>query len=180
MRGELFGLDMKGEHMRRSFLVALVTAFFAMAIPAAWADSASFHYANASVDSDGALSVSFKLTGLGTGVSSVEINLTAAASATYQCWNNGGKHPKAGNKEDVNGPLDVPATFAVKHGQVTDTITGGPLGPGDFSCPSGQSLFLEAVGYSNIGLQTAGSGSGFASIAATPSSISLTNLHIAV
>ena len=180
MRGELFGLDMKGEHMRRSFLVALVTAFFAMAIPAAWADSASFHYANASVTSTGALSVSFKLTGLGTGVSSVQIELTAAASATYQCWNNGGKHPKAGNKEDVNGPLAVPQTFPVSHGQVTATITGGPLSQGSFTCPSGQSLFLEAVSYSNIGVQTAGSGSGAASIAATPDSISLSGLHIAV
>jgi len=166
--------------MRRTFFVALVAAFFGLAVPAAWADSASFHYANASVTSTGALSVSFKLTGLGTGVSSVEIDLTAGASATYQCWNNGGNHPKAGNKENVQGPLSVPQTFPVSHGQVTATITGGPLGPGSFACPSGQNLYLEAVGYSTIGVQTAGSGSGAATIAAAPDSISLTGLHIAV
>lgn len=166
--------------MRRTSIIALVTAFFAMAIPAALADSASFHYANASVSSTGALSVSFKLTGLGTGVSSVEIDLTAGASATYQCWNNGGKHPKAGNKENVQGPLAVPATFDVSHGQVTATITGGPLGAGSFACPAGQTLYLEAVGYSTIGLATAGTGSGAATIAATPDTISLDGLHIAV
>jgi hypothetical protein len=166
--------------MRRISIVALVTAFFAMAIPAALADSASFHYANASVTSTGALSVSFKLTGLGTGVSSVEIQLNAGASATYQCWNNGGNHPKAGNKETVNGPLVVSQPFPVSHGQVTATITGGPLGAGSFTCPSGQTLYLEAVGYSSIGVQTAGTGSGSASITATPGTISLTGLHIAV
>ena len=165
--------------MKRMFIAALVAAF-AMAVPAAWADSASFHYANASVSSTGALSVSFKLTGLGTGVSSVKIDLNAGASATYQCWNNGGNHPKAGNKETVNGPLAVGQNFPVRNGQVTATITGGPLGPGSFTCPSGQNLFLEAVSYSSIGVQTEGTGSGFATTAATPDSISLSGLHIPV
>jgi hypothetical protein len=166
--------------MRRKSFIALVAAIFAaVAVPAALADSASFHYANASVTSTGALSVDFKLTGLGTGVSSVEIDLTAGASATYQCFNNGGNHPKAGNKETVQGPIAVPQTFPVSHGQVTATITGGPLGPGDFTCPSGQTRYLQAVSYSSIGVQTAGTGSGFASITATPDSISLSDLHIA-
>jgi hypothetical protein len=26
----------------------------------------------------------------------------------------------------------------------------GPAGPGDFSCPNGQTLFLQSVSYSNI------------------------------
>jgi hypothetical protein len=165
--------------MRRTFFVALVTAFFAMAVPAAWADNASFHYANASVNtSTGALSVAFKLTGLGTGVSSVQINLNAAASATYQCFNNGGNHPKAGNKTTVQGPISQPGNFAVKNGQVTDTATAGPLGPGSFSCPSGQTRYLQAVSYSAIGVSTAGTGSGAASLGATPGTISFANLHI--
>jgi hypothetical protein len=152
-----------------------------MAVPAAWADSASFHYANSSISSStGALTVSFKLTGLGTGVSSVKIDLNAAASATYQCWNNGGKHPQAGNKETLNGPLSVAQTFPVSHGQVTAVFSGGPLGPGSFSCPNGQSLFLEDVSYSSIGLSTEGTGAGFATIDATPSSLSLSGLHIKV
>jgi hypothetical protein len=32
--------------------------------------------------------------GLGTGVSGVKVTLTADASAEYQCWNNGGRHPR--------------------------------------------------------------------------------------
>jgi hypothetical protein len=166
--------------MRRVYFLALITAIFAVAVPVALADSANFHYANASVDSStGALTVSFKLTGLGTGVSSVQINLNAAASATYQCFNNGGNHPKAGNKTTVNGPISQPGNFDVKNGQVTDTATAGPLGPGSFSCPSGQTRYLQAVSYSTISVSTAGTGSGAASLDATPGTISLPNLHIA-
>jgi hypothetical protein len=164
--------------MRRAIFAAVVAAF-AVAAPVALADSASFHYANASIDSStGALTVDFKLTGLGTGVSSVQIDLNAAASATYQCWNNGGKHPKAGNKETVGGPIAQSGTFAVSHGQVTASFTAGPLGAGDFSCPSGQNLYLMAVSYSAIGVQTEGTGSGFASAEATPDSLSLSGLFI--
>jgi hypothetical protein len=167
--------------MRRTFFAALVTACFALVVPAAWADSASFHYADASISSStGALTISFKLTGLGTGVSSVGISLDAAASATYQCWNKGGNHPQAGNKETLNGPLAVTQTFPVKHGQVTAVFSGGPLDPGNFSCPGGQALFLEDVSYSNIGLSTQGTGSGFATTDASPDSLSLTGVHIRV
>jgi len=68
--------------MRRIVFLAVLLVS-GLAVPAALADSASFHYANASISSSsGALTVSFKLTGLGTGVSSVKIDLNAAASAT--------------------------------------------------------------------------------------------------
>ena len=166
--------------MRRIVFLAVLLVS-GLAVPAALADSASFHYANASISSSsGALTVSFKLTGLGTGVSSVKIDLNAAASATYQCWNNGGKHPQAGNKETLNGPLAVGQNFPVSHGQVTAVFSGGPLGPGSFTCPNGQSLFLEDVSYSSIGLSTEGTGSGFATIDASPNTISLSGLHIKV
>ncbi|MDP9329086.1 MAG: hypothetical protein M3P11_00315 [Actinomycetota bacterium] len=167
--------------MRRTSVIMLFVSLFALTAQAALADSANFHYANASVDSStGALTVSFKLTGLGTGVSSVLIDLNAAASATYQCWNNGGHHPKAGNKETVGGPIAQEGNFDVSHGQVTASFTTGPLGPGSFACPSGQTLYLEAVGYSGISVSTEGTGSGAASLDASPSSVSLTGLHQAV
>jgi hypothetical protein len=38
----------------------------------------------------------------------------------------------------------------VRNGQTTGTAVAGPLSQGDFSCPSGQLLFLDAVSYSNI------------------------------
>ncbi len=166
--------------MRRASRLLFCTALFAAALgltaQAALADSPSFHYANASVStSTGALSVDFKLTGLGT-ATTADINLTADASATYQCWNNGGKHPKAGNKTTVQGPLAKGGTFPVRNGQVTATITAGPLSQGSFTCPSGQSLYLEGVSYSNITISTTEGGG--ASTPTTPSSISKTGLHI--
>src|SRR6266540_1075638 len=158
--------------MRRvTIVIGLLSAMFAVTAQAALADSPNFHYANASVSSTGALSVDFKLTGLGK-ATTADISVTADASATYQCWNNGGHHPKAGNKTTVNGPIASGGTFPVNNGQVTATITAGPLSQGSFSCPSGQSLYLEDVSYSNITISTTEGGG--ASTPTTPSSISKT------
>ena len=88
--------------MRRIALV-LISAFAGIILTAtsALADSPHFLFANNSVStSTGALSTNFKDAGLGTGVSSIQITLTVDnATAVYQCFNNGGNHPKAGNKE---------------------------------------------------------------------------------
>ena len=119
----------------------------------ALADSPHFLYANSSVSaSTGALSVSFKEAGLGnSGVTSTQITLTVdRASAVYQCWNKGGKHPQAGNKETVSHSLSITQTFQVRNGQTTGPITTGPPDPGGFSCPSGQKLYLMSVEYSGI------------------------------
>jgi hypothetical protein len=166
--------------MRRIlFVLASAVAVVGMTAAVASADSANWHYANASISSTGDLSVSFKETGLGTTVSTETVTLTADGSASYQCWNNGGKHPKAGNKETVNGPISVPGDFPVRNGQVTGTLTADAtevLGPGSFSCPSGQSLYLEAVSYSNIAV-TGQAGT----FAASPDSLSAgPGLHILI
>src|SRR6266571_378014 len=109
-----------------------MTMVAGLAVPVALADSPHFLFANASVSSStGALTVDFKDAGLGTGASSIAITLHVdTATATYQCFNNGGHHPKAGNKETVQGPLAKSGTFPVRNGQVTATITAGPLGQG--------------------------------------------------
>jgi hypothetical protein len=162
--------------MRRLFFVALITAVF-VAIPVALA-AANFHYANASVNNSGALSVDFKLSGLGNALGTADVSVNANGTAEYSCINNGGKKPSAANKESVQGPVTGGGTFPVRNGSVVGTITAGPISPGDFSCPSGQSLFLTAVGYSSITVSsTAGGG---ASTPASPDSLSLTGLHIAV
>jgi len=112
--------------------------------------SASFHFANASASGLN-LVVTFKETGLGsTGFSSVTIDVNADATATYQCFNGGGNHPKAGNKTTVNGPVMGGGNFPVSNGQTTGMITVSLPGPGDFSCPSGQNLVLESGTYNNI------------------------------
>jgi hypothetical protein len=72
------------------------------------------------------------------------------ATAVYQCFNNGGQHPKAGNKETVSTSLTTTGMFPVRNGSTTGSLTVGPPSQGDFACPSGQSLFLQSVTYSGI------------------------------
>jgi hypothetical protein len=163
--------------MRRMllFLVA-ACATAAVAVPAAFADSPHFLFANSSIDtSTGALNVSFKEVGLGTGTTSVTITVTADATATYQCYNKAGNKPQ-GVPKSV-GPTGVSGSgnFAVRNGQTTGTLAAGPLGQGDFSCPSGQLLFLDAVSYSNIQVCDAAGHC----IGATPDPISAT-VHIKI
>jgi hypothetical protein len=139
------------------------------------ADSPHFQYANTSVNSSGALTVSFKEAGLGTGTTSVTITVAVqTATATYQCWNNGGNHPKAGNKETVHTSLVASGDFSVRNGQTTGSLTVGPPDQGSFSCPSGQSLFLESATYSGISVSDAFG----TSIAATQDPISGPATHI--
>lgn len=139
--------------MRRLLFVLLAALFgLVLAAQSALADSPHFLFANASVSSStGQLQVSFKEAGLGTTVSTEKITLSVAtATATYQCFNNGGNHPKAGNKETVSTSLTVSGTFPVRNGQTTGTIFAGPPGTNGFTCPPGQNLFLVAVSYSGL------------------------------
>src|SRR5437870_10811340 len=128
--------------MRRriSFILVLPLMLlgFVLSAGVAQADSPHFLSANISVStSTGALTTSFKDAGLGTGTTSIAITLTADGTALYQCFNNGGNHPKAGNKETVSGPLSATGNFPVRNGQVTASLTVGPVGPGNFACPPG-------------------------------------------
>ncbi len=160
-----------------SSVVLAVLAMFVLGATSVLADSPHFLYANASINSStGALTVDFKDAGLGTGVSSIQVTLDANASAEYQCWNNGGQHPKAGNKETVAGPLTGGGDFDVRHGQVTASITIGPLSQGSFSCPSGQTLYLMSIRYYDIMVSDATGNSS----ATTPASVSSGPIKIAV
>lgn len=158
-------------------LIAAASAVLLTAIPAL-ADSPHFLFADNSVSSTtGALTTSFKDAGLGTGTTSIQITATVNnATAVYQCFNNGGNHPKAGNKETVSTALSTTGTFPVSHGQTTASLTVGPPGPGAFSCPSGQSLFLQSVTYSGITVSDATGNS----LGATPDPISSGTIHIQV
>ncbi len=164
----------------RRIAVVLMSAVFgvAMAATPAFADSPHFLYADNSVSSStGALTTSFKDAGLGTGTTSIQITLTVAnATAVYQCFNNGGNHPKAGNKETVSTSLSTTGNFPVRHGQTTASLTVGPPSPGDFSCPSGQSLFLQEVTYSGTYVSDE-TGNSFH---ATPDPISSGPIHVKV
>ncbi|SRR6266568_3753675 len=166
--------------MRRIALV-FITAVSAVLLTAtsALADSPHFLSAANSVSSTtGALTTSFKEAGLGTGVSTVQINLNADASALYQCFNNGGNHPKAGNKETVTAPVNASGFFPVRNGQTTSSLSAGPPGQGNFTCPSGQTLFLQSVTYSSTFVSNPPDSSN--QFNATPDPISSGTLHIPV
>ncbi|HYJ68957.1 MAG TPA: hypothetical protein VEX15_15010 [Nocardioidaceae bacterium] len=166
----------------RRFAFVLISAVFGVAMAAtttpASADSPHFLFADNSVSgSTGALTTSFKDAGLGTGATSIQITLSVDnATAVYQCFNNGGNHPKAGNKETVSTSLTTTGTFPVRHGQTTASLTVGPPGPGDFSCPSGQSLFLQEVTYSGIVVSDETGNS----LNATPDPIGTGPIHVRV
>lgn len=162
--------------MRKLLVVAVTVVAGLVAVPAAQADSPHFLFANNSIDtSTGALNTSFKEVGLGTGTTSVGITLTADATATYQCYNKAGNKPQGVPKTFGPSGVSGSATFPVRNGQTTGTVSAGPLGPGSFSCPPGQILFLDAVSYSN----TVVSDQFGNSIDATPDPISAT-LHIRI
>lgn len=96
------------------------------------------------------LEVSFKIAGLGNELTCVTVEATG--TATYLCINGGGKNPSAANKRTVSARLVKTDCFQPRNGQITGTITLTPPGPGDFSCPPGQRLVLQAgsVSYSNV------------------------------
>jgi hypothetical protein len=113
---------------------------------------AHFFSATGSVADNGALQVSWDEAGVGQAL--VNYTLSTQASATYACINGGGNHPKAANKEAVNGPLTSPNTgFQPENGRVTVTngISLGPL-PSSLVCPSGQTFVLACVSYTDITL----------------------------
>jgi hypothetical protein len=111
-----------------------------------------------SVDQSGVLSVNFKEAGLSNG-STETITLSGTGTATYQCFNNGGNHPKAGNKETVSSFSSDTGDSQVKNGSVIGTLTLQLPGPGSFSCPPGQTLVGSTnVSYSDVTLTDTTSG----------------------
>ncbi len=142
--------------MMRKPLVAIIALTAALAVGTGTALATSgahfFHKAStSSVNGSGALVVSWDEAGVGQ--EQVNYILSADASATYACINNGGHHPQATNKETFNGPLSSPETgFLPENGRVKGTLSVGPLSAGSFSCPSGQTLVLACVAYTNITL----------------------------
>ncbi|HEV8555733.1 MAG TPA: hypothetical protein VGR06_04960 [Actinophytocola sp.] len=72
--------------------------------------------------------------------------------------------------------LTTTGTFPVRHGQTTASLTVGPPSPGDFSCPSGQSLFLQEVTYSGTFVSDETGNT----LQATPDPISSGPIHLKV
>lgn len=109
------------------------------------------HFIRVSAELTGTnLTVSFKEAGLGNN-QNIDYLLTADSTVTYVCVNRGGANPSASNKTTITGPVSATGTFSSgKNGQVTASLTLQPPGPGDFSCPPGQSLAIAQVSYFNV------------------------------
>ena len=144
------------KHLRTLLAGVAVTAIAGVA----YADSPHFISASdAIITTDGPagtdlgdLVVSWKEAGLG---NNVVIDYTAAANGTaeYACINNGGNHPQASNKETVNGPVSASGAFSSgMNGQITASLTAEEPGPGNFSCPNGQSFVLASVSYTDVSI----------------------------
>ncbi len=165
---------------RLVFLLISVLAGIMLTATSALADSPHFLFADNSTStstSTGALTTSFKDAGLGTGTTSIQITLSVTtATAVYQCFNNGGNHPKAGNKETVSTALTTTGTFPVRNGQTTASLTVGPPSQGSFGCPSGQSLFLQSATYSGTSVSDATGNT----LEATPDPISTGPVHLLI
>jgi phage tail tape-measure protein len=144
----------------RKLSFAFFSALVALALTATVAlAGGSAHFiksaTSASIDSSsGALVATFKEAGLASGATETIVLSATNATATYQCFNNGGNHPKATNKETVSTSLTSTGTFtADKNGNITGTLSLGTVPAGDFSCPSGQTLSGPTnVSYTNVSL----------------------------
>jgi hypothetical protein len=96
-------------------LLTVVAGLAALAVPAAWATSPHFIYANVTNVTTNSIDVSFKEAGLGNSLNSVTIQV----NGTAECINPGSKHPKAANKESVSAS----GVFKVSNGQATGSLT---------------------------------------------------------
>ena len=133
------------------FALPMFLAGLVLAGPAALATSPHFISASGTLNASGSVTVKFKEAGLGTN-QNINYVLSADATATYVCVNNGGANPSAKNKTTVAGPVSATGTFSSgKNGNVTASLTVQPP-PSDITCPPGQKLELASVSYTNVTL----------------------------
>jgi len=141
-----------------------VTGAAAMAHPGGGGDpSGSPHFIkNATTASlSGAdLVVAFKEAGLPSGQLET-ITSSATASTTYECVNNGDKHPQASNKITSVTQTSFSGTFpADKNGNVesSETLSAPTAGALGFTCPPGQDVTFVGVSYSDVSISDSTSG----------------------
>jgi hypothetical protein len=106
----------------KGFVGLAVGLFLGIAMLAQVAFAGNPHFVTADASrSDNTLTVSFKEAGLGN-----EAQVHVVLSATALCINNGGKHPKAVNKESVSSAGDFPVQNGKAEGTLSLTATFQP------------------------------------------------------
>ena len=141
--------------MRRFVSLAIaMTALLMFGAGTVWA-AANFKTSSFSVNSQGELVCTYDVSGLGN-VSSTTGTCSGTNTANYQCINNGGKNPAAGNKRTVTGDASHSEEVPVHNGRARGDLNVAPIGPGDFTCPGGQTLYLVSSCYSNVFMDIGG------------------------
>jgi hypothetical protein len=140
----------------RRFLILTVVITGALAFGAATASAAAnFKTSSFTVNSQGQLVCSYDVSGLGN-VSSTLGTCSGTNAAVYQCINNGGKNPAAGNKATRTGTVEDSEQVPVHNGRAQGSLHVNPTGPGGFTCPSGQTLYLVSSCYTNVSMDIGG------------------------
>lgn len=141
--------------MRR--LVSLVFAVTALLVfgAATASAAANFKTSSFSVNSQGELVCSYDVSGLGN-VSSTVGTCEGTNTAIYQCINNGGKNPAAGNKTTRTGDVFTSEEVPVHNGRAQGSLSVSPAGPGGFSCPNGQTLYLVSSCFTDVSMNIGG------------------------
>ncbi len=125
-----------------------ITATTALATNGAHFFSASSAVKAATPDL-GALLLSWDEAGVGQAKVNYSLDVTKE-SALYACFNNGGNHPQASNKEGPTGPISTNlGAFSSLNGRVTVSnfvVPGTPL-PTTLRCPTGQTERIVQVTY---------------------------------
>lgn len=126
----------------------ILPAVLLVAANSAFAQAANFFSAEATVGNSGALTVSWDERGLGN--NNVSYQLTGNGTAVYACMNKANKHPQAVNKTGSDAIFAEKTDVKPRNGRIVDSLTTEPPGPGTLSCPSGQTLELACVSYTDL------------------------------
>jgi hypothetical protein len=102
------------------------------------------------VNNDGSITVSWEEDRLGSFETVQNIFRAPRCTATWACLNVGTNTPQGTNKQQtITSFLSDTATIQPDHGRIVASLSMGPLLP-TFSCPSGQTLALANITYSDI------------------------------
>src|SRR5438067_5914252 len=136
---------------RRNIITLAAVALSSLVAITVLAQNPHFMRCSSSVDSNGNLSVSFRIAGLGAGASDT-ITATTTATATWGCLNGGQQCPNAANKFTSSQQLSGDLTVTAGHnGSASGTISLSPATPANF-CPHGQRMVLISVTYGDVTL----------------------------
>jgi hypothetical protein len=141
-----------------SILMCTMLALVGFMATTVWADSPHFLRCSASdVNSDGSLTVCFKIAGLGSN-ESLDVTASATANVTYGCLNGGQECPNAANKISFTADVSAHGIFTSgKNGQITGCLTIPPPAT-TLTCPHGQRLVLVSIDYTPVSVSAPGAG----------------------